>query len=151
MDIILKQDIPNLGYKNDIITVKNGYARNYLIPKGLAVIADESSRKVLAEVKKQRAFKEEKIKKEAETLAKALETLTLRIPAKSGTSGKIFGSVNAIQISQVLKDQFNYDVDRKLIEVDGESIKELGTYKAKVKLHKEVDLDLNFEVYSEED
>ena len=149
MDIILKQDIPNLGYKNDIITVKNGYARNYLIPKGLAVIADKSSRKVLAEVTKQRSFKEEKIKKEAETLAKALETLNLRIEAKSGTSGKIFGSVNAIQISQALKDQFNYDVDRKLIEVDGESIKELGNYKAKVKLHKEVAFDLNFEVFSE--
>ena len=149
MDVILKQDIPNLGYKNDIITVKNGYARNYLIPQGLAVLADESSRKVLAEVKKQRAFKEEKIKKEAETLAKALETLTLKIPAKSGTSGKIFGSVNAIQISQVLKDEYNYDVDRKLIEVDGESIKELGNYKARVKLHKEVEFDLNFEVYAE--
>ena len=149
MDIILKQDIPKLGYKNDIITVKNGYARNYLIPNGLAIIADESSRKVLAEVKKQRAFKEEKIQKEAETLAKALETINLRIEAKSGTSGKIFGSVNAIQISQALKDQFNYDVDRKLIEVDGESIKELGNYKAKVKLHKEVAFDLNFEVFSE--
>ena len=149
MDIILKQDIPNLGYKNDIITVKNGYARNYLIPKGLAILADKSSRKILAEVIKQRSFKEDKIRKEAETLAKALETISLRIAAKSGTSGKIFGSVNAIQISQALKDQFNYDVDRKLIEVDGESIKELGNYKAKVKLHKEVTFDLNFEVFSE--
>ena len=149
MDIILKQDIPNLGYKNDIITVKNGYARNYLIPKGLAILADKSSRKVLAEVIKQRSFKEDKIRKEAETLAKALETISLRIAAKSGTSGKIFGSVNAIQISQALKDQFNYDVDRKLIEVDGESIKELGNYKAKVKLYKEVAFDLNFEVFSE--
>ena len=149
MDIILKQDIPNLGYKNDIITVKNGYARNYLIPKGMAILADKSSRKVLAEVIKQRAFKEDKIRNEAETLAKALETITLKIAAKSGTSGKIFGSVNAIQISQALSDQFKYEVDRKLIEVDGDSIKELGTYKARVKLHKEVELDLNFEVFAE--
>ena len=149
MDVILKQDVPNLGYKDEVITVKAGYARNYLIPKGIAIVANEVNRKVLAEVKRQRSFKDEKIKKEAETLAKALETVELIIGAKAGTSGKIFGSVNAIQISQALKDQNNFDIERKMIHVDGESIKELGNYKAKIKLHKEIEVTINFEVVEE--
>jgi len=149
MDVILKQDIKNLGHKDDIVTVKNGYARNYLIPKGLAIAANETNRKVIAEVKKQRSFKEEKIRKEAETLAQALGGIELKLGAKAGTSGKIFGSVNAIQISQALNDQYKYDVDRKLIEVDGDSIKDLGKYTAKIKLHRDVIVDLNFEVISE--
>jgi large subunit ribosomal protein L9 len=149
MEVILKQDVQNLGYKDDIITVKAGYARNYLIPKGMAVAANETNRKILAEVKRQRSFKDEKILQEAETLAKAIEGVTLKIGAKAGTSGKIFGSVNAIQISQALKDQHSFDIDRKNIEVDGESIKELGNYKAKVRLHKSVQVDLNFEVVEE--
>ncbi len=149
MEVILKQDIPNFGYKDDIINVKSGYARNYLIPKGMAITATEVNRKILAEVKKQRSFKEEKIFKEAETLAKALEAVSLKIGAKAGTSGKIFGSVNAIQISQALSDQFKFDIDRKLIEVDGESIKELGDYTAKVKLHKGVQVDIRFEVVAD--
>ena len=149
MEVILKQDIPNLGYKDDIVKVKNGYGRNYLIPQGMAILATETSRKVLAENKRQKAFKEEKIKSEAETKAKALEKVELKIGAKAGTSGKIFGSVNAIQISQALKDQYNYDVDRKMIHVDGESIKELGTYKATIRLHKEVSAEIHFEVVPE--
>jgi large subunit ribosomal protein L9 len=149
MEVILKQDIQNLGYKDDIVKVKNGYGRNYLIPKGLAILATETSKKVLAENKRQKAFKEEKIKNEAEALGSALEKVELKIGAKSGTSGKIFGSVNNVQISQALKDQFNYDIDRKLIHVDGESIKELGTYKAHIQLHKEVKVEIEFEVVPE--
>lgn len=149
MEVILKQDVQNLGYKDDIVNVKNGYARNYLIPKGIAILATEASKKVITENKKQKAFKEEKIRKEAEALGNKLTKLKLKIGAKTGTSGKIFGSVNAIQISQAIKDQLDLDIDRKLIEVDGESIKELGDYTARVKLHKEVAVEINFEVVSE--
>jgi large subunit ribosomal protein L9 len=149
MEVILKQDVPKLGYKNDLITVKPGYARNYLIPKGLAVAATETNKKVLAEVVKQKAHKEEKILKEAQTLAKALESLTIKIAAKAGTSGKIFGSVNDVQIANAIKEQRNFEIDRKHIYVDGESIKELGEYTAKIKLHKEVSVELKFEVYAE--
>jgi large subunit ribosomal protein L9 len=149
MEVILKQDIPNLGYKNDLIKVKAGYARNYLIPKGLAILATETNKKILAEVTRQKAFKEDKIKNEAEEVAKALEGLALKIGAKSGTSGKIFGSVNAVQIANAIKEKHNMDIDRKLIHVDGESIKELGEYTAKIILHKEVEVDLKFEVVAE--
>lgn len=149
MEVILKQDINTLGYKNDVIKVKNGYARNYLIPKGLALEATETNRKIVAENQKQRAFKEEKIKKEAQKIADALQNITLKIGAKAGTSGKIFGSVNAIQIAEAIQKQYNYDIDRRKIMVDGDSIKELGTYTAKVNLHKEVKLDVKFEVVSE--
>ncbi|MEA3480277.1 MAG: 50S ribosomal protein L9 [Bacteroidota bacterium] len=149
MEVILKQDIPNLGYKNDLIKVKAGYARNYLIPKGLAINATETNKKVLAEVVKQKSFKEEKIRKEAETLAQALEGLELKIGAKAGTSGKIFGSVNALQISNAIKENHNMEIDRKMIFVDGDAIKELGVHTAKVKLHKEVEVDLKFEVIAE--
>ena len=149
MEVILKQDIDNLGYKDDIVTVKNGYGRNYLIPQGFAILATDTNKKVMAENKKQKSYKEEKIRNEAITIAKTLETLTLKIGAKAGTSGKIFGSVNAIQIAHALKEQFNFDFDRKNIEVDGESIKELGSYKAKVKLHKEISAEVSFEVIAE--
>ncbi len=149
MEVILTQDINTLGYKNDVIKVKNGYGRNYLIPKGLALEATETNRKIVAENQKQRAFKEEKIKKEAQKIADALQNITLKIGAKAGTSGKIFGSVNAIQIAEAIQKQYNYDIDRRKIMVDGESIKELGTYTAKVNLHKEVKLDVKFEVVSE--
>jgi len=149
MEVILTQDINTLGYKNDVIKVKNGYGRNYLIPKGLAMEATETNRKIVAENQKQRAFKEEKIKKEAQKIADSLQNITLKIGAKAGTSGKIFGSVNAIQIAEAIQKQYNYDIDRRKIMVDGESIKELGTYTAKVNLHKEVKLDVKFEVVSE--
>ncbi len=149
MEVILKQDVPNVGYKDDIVTVKNGYGRNYLIPQGLAILATGTNKKVIAENKKQQSYKADKIKNEALTVAKALETINLKIGAKAGTSGKIFGSVNAIQISHALKEQFNFDIDRKNIEVDGESIKELGNYKAKIKLHKEVSVEIDFEVIAE--
>lgn len=149
MEVILKQDVANVGYKDDIVTVKNGYGRNYLIPHGLAILATGTNKKVIAENKRQKSYKDDKVRNEALTVAKALETINLKIGAKAGTSGKIFGSVNAIQIAQALKDQFNFDFDRKSIEVDGESIKELGNYKAKIKLHKEVSVEIDFEVIAE--
>ncbi len=149
MEIILKQDVPNLGDANEVVTVKNGYARNYLIPKGIGVFATEANKKILAEDKKQKAFKEALYVKDADKLAEGLKGLTVKIGAKAASTGKIFGSVNAIQISQAIKEQFNYEVDRKKIIVDGESIKELGSYVAKIKLHKDISVDINFEVFGE--
>ncbi len=149
MEVILTQDVEKLGYKDDLVKVKNGYARNFLIPKKLAVIATESFKKVHAENLKQRSVKEEKIKKEAEKLAQSLKVITVKIGAKAGTSGKIFGSVNALQIADALKTQFNFEVDRKKIIVDGESIKNIGNYTAKVRLHKEIECEINFEVIAE--
>ncbi|MFO8088170.1 MAG: 50S ribosomal protein L9 [Bacteroidales bacterium] len=149
MEVILKKDMSNLGYENDIVKVKNGYARNYLIPNGLAIMATESARKVLAETKRQKAHKEEKVRKDAEELAKALEGKQLRIAAKAGTSGKIFGSVNAMQIADAIKEQLGFDIDRKKIIVDGDSVKKIGEYKAKLKLHKEVEIEMDFEVFAE--
>jgi len=149
MEVILKEDIQGLGYTNDLVSVKNGYGRNFLIPQGLAILATEPNKKVRAEDLKQKAYKEEKIRKEAETLLKALQDVTVKIGAKAGTSGKIFGSVNALQIAEALKAQFKFDIDRKKIIVDGESIKEVGTYKAKIKIHKEITAEINFEVIAE--
>ena len=148
MEIILKQDIPTLGYKNDIINVKDGYGRNYLIPKGLAIQATVSAKKVHSENQKQRAHKEEKIKNEALELAGKLEGLSLQIGAKTSSKGKIFGSVNNIQLAEAFQKE-GFDVDRKLIKIIDDQIKNIGTYKASVKLHKEVSLDLEFEVISE--
>ena len=149
MEIILKQDVPNLGYTNEKINVKPGYARNYLIPKGIAILATETNKKVLAENLKQKAHKEEKIRNQADDLAKQLKNITVKIGAKAAESGKIFGSVNAIQIAQALKDQFNFEIDRKKIHVDQEHIKELGSYKARINLHKDINVEINFEVVGE--
>ena len=149
MEIILKQDVPNLGFKDDMVTVKDGYANNYLIPKGLAILAIPSEKKKLAETLRQRAFKEEKIKKEADKMAEKLQDVDVKIGAKVGASGKIFGSVNALQIADAIKNQYDLDIDRKKIMVDGDAIKELGTYTAKINLHKEVRIDLKFEVVGE--
>lgn len=149
MDVILKTDIPSLGYATDIVKVRDGYARNYLIPKGFAIMATEPNRKMNAETLKQKAFKEDKVRNEAEAMVKLLENVTVKIGAKVATTGKIFGSVNSLQIAEALKAQFNYDVDRKKIHVDGESVKEVGEYKAKVMLHKGVSVMVNFEVFAE--
>lgn len=149
MEVILKQDIPNLGFTNEKVNVKPGYARNYLIPQGMAIPATERNSKILAENMKQRAFKEGKILKESQDLGKALQNVTLKIGAKAAESGRIFGSVNAIQIAQALKEQYNFDVDRKKIHVDQEHIKELGTYKARIIIHKEVSAEITFEVFAE--
>lgn len=149
MEIILKQDVKNLGYKNDIVKVKPGYARNYLIPQGLAILATESTRKILAEDIRQQAYKQEKIKKEAANIALVLEGLSLRIPAKAAATGKIYGSVNNVQIANAIKEAKNIDIDRKQIIIDDDSIKEVGNYKAKVRLHKDVSVEINFEVFAE--
>lgn len=149
MEVILKQDVLSLGYKDDIINVKDGYARNYLIPQGMAVLATPSNRKVVQETQRQRAFKEDKIRKEAEALLKALESVKVRIGAKAATTGRIFGSVTNVQIADAIKDQYNYEIDRKKIHVDGEHIKELGTYKATVSIYKEIKAEIEFEVFEE--
>ncbi|TVR37812.1 MAG: 50S ribosomal protein L9 [Bacteroidia bacterium] len=149
MEIILKQDVPNLGFKDDLVTVKDGYATNYLIPKGLAIIAIPSEKKKMAETIRQRQFKEEKVRKEAEKMAEKLQDIEVRIAAKVGTSGKIFGSVNALQIAEAIKEQFGLEIDRKKIMLDGDAIKEVGTYTAKINLHKEVRPELKFEVFGE--
>ena len=145
MDIILRKDVANLGYKDDVVTVKNGYGLNYLIPQGIGVLATQSNRKVLAENLKQRAHKEAKIKEEAQQKADAIAKIEIKIGAKAGESGKIFGSVNTIQIADMLKAN-GVDVDRKAILIKGDAIKTLGAYTAEVKLHKEVNIEINFEV-----
>jgi large subunit ribosomal protein L9 len=149
MEVILKKDIPNLGYATEVVKVRDGYGRNYLIPQGFAILATEANKKINAENLKQKAYKEEKVRKEAEALAKLLETVTVKIGAKVASTGKIFGSVNSLQIAEALKEQFNYDVDRKKIHLDGDSVKEVGEYKAKVMLHKGVSVMINFEVFAE--
>jgi len=148
MEIILKQDVQNVGSKNDIVTVKDGYAINYLIPRGLAIMATKSAKKMYEEIARQRAHKEEKIKEEAEQQAKKLEGVTLDIGAKTSSKGKIFGSVNTLQIAEELQKK-GIEVDRKNIEIKEEPIKEVGTYTATVKLHKEVSRDITFEVKGE--
>jgi large subunit ribosomal protein L9 len=149
MEIILKQDITGVGYKNDLLNVKDGYARNYLIPKGLAVVATDSRKKELAELKRQQAFKEERIKNEAEVVAKALEGAEFTIGVKAGTSGKIFGSVNNIIVANAIKEQKNLEVDRKNVILNEDHIKEVGKYKAKIKLHKEVEVEVELDVIAE--
>ncbi|MDD2344687.1 MAG: 50S ribosomal protein L9 [Bacteroidales bacterium] len=149
MEIILIQDIEKLGYANDIVVVKNGYARNFLFPKKLAKPATESNRKVLAENIKQRAFKEDKIRNEAQAIATKLEDIIINIGTKSSETGKIFGSVNALQVADAIKTQLNVEVDRKKITIDGETIKELGEYTAKINLHKEVKVVIKLNVIAE--
>ena len=149
MDIILKQDVNNLGYKNDIVSVKPGYGRNYLIPQGYAILATERNRKILAEEMRQQAHKEQKIKDEALEKAKALEGLKLQIPAKAAATGKIFGSVNNIMIANAIKEATGIEVDRKNIVLNEDAIKEVGEYTAKLRLHKEVAVDIDFNVFAE--
>ena len=148
MEVILQQDVPSLGYKYDVVKVKPGYARNFLIPKGLAIEATESAKKMNAELVKQKQYKEEKIRKEAYEIASKLAKMVLKISTKSGESGKIFGSITNIQIAQALQEQ-GYSVDRKSIILAEEHIKTLGTYKAKVKLYKDIIADITFEVVAE--
>ncbi|MCB9071909.1 MAG: 50S ribosomal protein L9 [Prevotellaceae bacterium] len=147
MQVILKEDVINLGYKDDVVTVKDGYGRNFLIPTGKAVIASESARKVLAENLKQRAHKLAKIKTDAEALAAKLNGLTLTMGAKTSATGTIFGSVNNIQVAEELAKK-GFEIDRKTIVIK-DSIKEVGTYKAIVKLHREVSAEITLEVVSE--
>jgi large subunit ribosomal protein L9 len=143
MEIILKEDIIGLGYKNDIVNVKSGYGRNYLIPYGKAVIASESAKKELAEILKQKAVKLAKIKADAEALAEKLNAVSLTIATKVSTSGNIYGSVNSLQIADELQ-KLGFDIDRKLIQV--KDVKTVGEYVATVKVHKEVSAQIAFTV-----
>lgn len=148
MEIILKQDVQRLGSKDDIVNVKDGYGRNYLIPQGIAVIATESAKKVLAENIRQRAHKEAKLKEEALVVAEKIKALKISIGAKTSTTGKIFGSVNNIQLAEAIAAQ-GIEIDRKYITISKEGVKEVGTHTAKIKLHREVVVDFEFEVVSE--
>lgn len=147
MEVILKQDIKKLGEKDDIVTVKPGYGRNYLIPQGFAILATESAKKVLAENIRQAQFKQDKIKNDALALAGKLEGVKLTIGAKAGETGKIFGSVNSIQLTEALK-KAGFEVDRRRITFEQDP-KVLGEYVANLNLHKEVKVQLPFEVVAE--
>ena len=148
MEVILIKDVPNLGLKNDVVTVKNGYGENYLIPQGFAIIASASAKKQHAETMKQRAHKEEKIKNEAIELASKLETVSLTIATKASTTGKIFGSVNTIHISEALA-KAGYEIDRHKIVLKESTIKELGSFSCKITLYKGIEVKVPFEVVAE--
>jgi large subunit ribosomal protein L9 len=148
MEIILLQDVNKLGQKDDIVHVKDGYGSNYLIPKGLAITATPSAKKMHSENLRQRAHKEEKIKAVAQEMADKLAGLKLVVGAKTSSSGKIFGSVNTIQIAEAFKDK-GFDIDRKSITLPEDQIKEVGNYKAIVKLHREVKVEVDFEIKAE--
>ncbi len=148
MEVILKQDIKGLGYKNDMVTVRPGYGRNFLIPKGVAVLATPSAKKMHTELLKQSAFKEDKLRKEATASAEKLSSVSVKVGAKAGESGKIFGSVTNIQIAEALQ-KAGYNVERKNIELSEDTIKQLGAYTAKVRLFKEISATVNFEVVAE--
>jgi large subunit ribosomal protein L9 len=147
MEVILTQDVKKLGEKDDIVSVKPGYGRNYLIPQGQAILATESAKKVLAENIKQAQFKQEKIKKDADAMAAKLADVKLNIGAKAGESGKIFGAVNTIQVADALK-KLGFDVDRRRITFDSD-VKFVGEYTAILNLHKEVKVQVPFEVIAE--
>ncbi len=148
MKIILKQDVQHLGYANDIVNVRDGYAANYLLPKGLAILATDSALKVLSENLKQRAFKEEKIKTQAQKMAESLKGIVVKVGAKAGENGKIFGSVTTVQLAEAIK-KMGHEIDRKAISIDEDSIKNIGSYTAKARLHRDVVAEINFEVIPE--
>jgi large subunit ribosomal protein L9 len=148
MQIILKENIEKLGAKDEIVAVKAGYARNYLIPRGYAVPATDSALKMHAENLKQRAHKETKILAEAQATAEKMASVSIKLVTKASDTGKIFGSINTIQLSEALAKE-GFAIDRKSISISEEHIKNLGTYEARVKLHKEVSATFNFEVVGE--
>jgi large subunit ribosomal protein L9 len=145
MKVILKENIENLGFKDEVVVVKNGYGRNYLIPKGVAELATPSALKVLEENLKQRAVKDQKVRDEAQKTADALKELVVKVGAKAGEKGKIFGSVNTIQLAEAIE-KMGHKVDRKYIKIKGDAIKSLGSYEASIRLHKDVATDVKFEV-----
>ena len=150
MEIILKQDVANLGHKDDIVTVKNCYAANYLIPQGFAIMATPSAKKVHAENLRQRAHKEAKIREEATALAAKLEGLTVKVTTKVSGTGKVFGSVNNIQVAEALA-ALGYEIDRRNITfAEGDKVQEVGTFEATVKCYKEIKANINVEVVGEE-
>lgn len=148
MDIILREDCHNVGNKNDIVSVKTGYARNYLIPRGLAIVATESARKVVGEVIRQQSHKAVKAMEVAQVLVDKLNKLTVKIGAKAGETGKIFGSVNSIQLAEAIQ-AAGHDVERKQITLSDDTIKELGSYEAKVKVYKDIFATVKFDVVAD--
>jgi len=148
MEIILKQDVENLGHVDDIVNVKAGYARNYLIPQGYAILATKTAKKMHEENMRQKAHKETKLREDAEAVASKMEGLKIKVPAKTSSTGKIFGSVNTIMLSEILAKE-GFDIDRKNIVIKGEGIKEVGNYTATVKIYKNIKVSVDFEVYSE--
>jgi len=148
MELILKQDVENLGFKDDVVTVKDGYGRNYLIPRGVAVLATPSAKKMLAETLKQRAFKEEKIVNDARETAKAIKALEIRIPAKVSSGDKLFGSVTNADLETAIK-KADIDIDKKYISIKGGTIKRTGKYNATIRLHREVLAEISFEITAE--
>jgi len=149
MEIILKQDVETLGFKDDIINVKNGYGRNYLIPHGFAVLATISAKKVLAETLKQRAYKEEKLIKDATKIADAIKELDIKIAAKTADNTKLFGSVNNANVAEALA-AAGYEIDKKFIKVEGGNIKRIGKYNATIRLHRAVVVELPIDIIAEQ-
>lgn len=149
MEIILKQDVENVGFKDDIVTVKNGYGRNYLIPQGMAILATPSAKKVLAETLKQRAYKEQKLVDDATKTADAIKELEIKITAKTGDGTKLFGSVNNANVAEALAAE-GHEVDKKYIMVEGGNIKRLGKYNTTIRLHREVVIEIPVEVIAAE-
>ena len=148
MEVILKKNVDNLGYANDVVVVKPGYGRNFLIPQGYAILATASARKAHAEVMKQKSHKDSKILAEAQELGTKLEGTTVKITTKAGEKGKIFGSINTVQLSEALKGE-GIEIDRKSLKIKDEPIKEVGSYEATANLHKDVKATFNFEVIGE--
>jgi large subunit ribosomal protein L9 len=148
MELILKQDVANLGFKDDVVSVKNGYGRNFLIPQGFAVLATSSAKKVLAETLKQRAYKEQNVVNEANKVAEALRALELKITAKTGEGDKLFGSISNANIIEALATE-GHELEKKFITIAGGLIKRLGKYNATVRLHRDVIVELPFDVVAE--
>ncbi|HAS36796.1 MAG TPA: 50S ribosomal protein L9 [Flavobacteriales bacterium] len=148
MEIILREDVENLGLKDDLVTVKNGYGRNFLIPKGKAVIATSSAKKVREENIRQKAHKEAKARDEATINLEALQGMKISVGAKAGEGGKIFGSVNTIQLAEAMK-TLGYTIDRKHIKLKNDPIKEVGSYEAEIRLHRDVKGTINFDIVAE--
>lgn len=148
MELILKQDVENVGFKDDIVNVKNGYGRNFLIPQGHAVLATSSAKKVLAETLKQRAYKDAKIIEDATKIADAIKGLEIKITSKVGSGDKLFGSVNNADVAEAIAKE-GTEIDKKFIKVAGGTVKRLGKYNATVRLHREVVVELTFDVIAE--
>ena len=148
MELILKADVENLGFKDDLVNVKNGYGRNFLIPQGLAAMATPSAKKVLAENLKQKAHKEKKVVDAANKTAEALKTLEIKIPAKTGAGDKLFGSVTTIDLAAALAKD-GHEIDKKYISINGGSVKRTGSCNAQIRLHRDVIVEFPFEVVAE--
>ncbi len=150
MELILINDVPNLGFKDDIVSVKNGYGRNFLIPQGLAILATDSAKKILNENIKQREFKEKKVIEDAKKLEKKLSKLDIKIPAKVGKAGKLFGSISNNDLNDELT-KLGYDFDKNIVSIRGGLIKKVGNYTANIRLHRKIIVEITFEVVKSED